>query len=220
MNAEVDRLIDLRPFLYHLTAGSNLAHVRRLRRLVAAGEILSQAGESSRIRVVRRGPLHVRWNGAEVELRDQDPFFAANVAFDPGHDEGDVLAMLNARVFFWPGGPAGPIEYGVRHFNRYASSKAAVIRVTFGDLLHANSGATPELCAYNSGAPRCSGGRKSPRGAGTFVAAARFPRSPAQVKEVTFVGSVVLPDSTEVAHAPGGPWSQLWRARHTTTSCT
>jgi hypothetical protein len=117
--------------------------------------------------------------------------------------------MLNARVFFWPGGRVGPIDYGVRHFNRYASSKPAVIRVAFGDVLRANSGATPELCAYNSGAPRCSGGRKSPRGAETFVTAARFPRSPAEVREVTFVGSVALPESTEVADALGGPWRQL-----------
>ncbi len=148
-----------------------------------------------------------------VELRDQDPFHAGNVAFDPGWGEGDVVELLNARVYFWPGSLDGPIDYGVRHFRRYESQRPAVLRVSFADLLACNPTAAPELCAYNSGAPRCSGGRKSPRGASTFVAPSSFDRPAGAVVEVTFPGPVILPGSTVLAWGLDGPWEPLAATR-------
>jgi hypothetical protein len=206
---DLDRLTAGRPYLYHLTAASNLRLLGVLRALFPASQILREAGEVPLVRLVRRGPHKVRWRGGAVELRDQDPFHAGNVAFDPGWGEGDVVELLNARVYFWPGSLAGPIDYGVRHFQRYASQDPAVLRIPFTDLLASNPTITPELCAYNSGAPRCSGGKKSPRGAFTFVAPSSFGRPAGAVVEVTFPGSVTLPGSTLVARGLHGPWEPL-----------
>ena len=53
-------------------------------------------------------------------------------------------------------------------------------------------------------------GRKSPRGAKTYVAESAFVGSAGDVKEVVFRRSVKLPHSTEVAESYNGPWQPFW----------
>jgi len=149
------------------------------------------------------------WGGGAVEICDQGPLTPGNIEFQNGSTLEDVLENLNRRVYFWPGGQDGPIKHGFRHFARYAPMRPIMLRAEFPSVLDANPGVTPEVCAFNSGAPRCSGGKKSPRGKGTFLEAASFPRPPSGVVEVTFVDEVRLPDSAEVATSPRGPWSIL-----------
>ena len=125
-------------------------------------------------------------------LRDQAPLREGNAALDGGWTFADLVEDLNGRVFFWPGTERRPIPDGQRHFERYADESIAVLMVDTTALFAANGGAT--FCRYNSGSPRWSGGRPSPRGPGTFVAAADAPFTAGQVVEVTFRNTVVLPN--------------------------
>jgi hypothetical protein len=149
-------------------------------------------------------------DGERVYLRDQAPLFEKNIEFTDGCTLPQLVEHLNRRVYFWPGTESGPIDYGRRHFERYRTEQPAIIRMPFSSIAVANSNRVPLFCPYNSGSPRYSGGRASPRGPRTFVSAKSFPNGPAQVVEVTFEGSVKLPIGTQVADDVEGDWSRLF----------
>jgi hypothetical protein len=119
------------------------------------------------------------------------------------------IAHLNDRVFFWPGTLNGPISYGSRHFARYEAESPAILRVPTLDVFEANPAVLPLFCRFNSGSPRCTQGRPSPRGAMTFVEAQDAAFRASQVVEVTFAGSVELPATAQLGVRPGGPWQSL-----------
>jgi len=106
--------------------------------------------------VRRRGAVVLGEAGSSVELRDQHPLHPGNIEFPAGFSFQDLLGVLNARVFFWPGRLDGPIDYGLRHFGRYSQDRPTLLRVSFTDLLDANPQRTPLLCCCNSGSPRRS----------------------------------------------------------------
>jgi hypothetical protein len=120
------------------------------------------------------------------------------------------VAALNARVFFWPGTPHGAIGHGRRLFDAYRRrhSTRTILRIGFEELLLANPGTSPYFCKFNSGAPRTRAGRKSPRGPDTFLMAHEWPYTSSQVVEVSFIGSIFLPESTEVWEGAQG-WKRL-----------
>jgi len=209
LGIELAQLVRLRPYLYHLTARTNGELLRVTRCLMSASEVLREAGIHEHHRTRREGPLRVPWRERVIEIRDQEPLVAGNIMLEDGCNFADIVEVLNQRVYFWPGGERGPIEHGLRHFARYREGNPVVLRVPFAALLAANPEGAPALCAFNSGAPRCSGGRKSPRGRRTFLCAAAFPRPPSQVVEVTFRDRVALPDGAQLADGPTGPWSDL-----------
>jgi hypothetical protein len=206
---ELDSLLALRPFLFHLTSRRNVGRIRRSRKLVSATSLLREFGRDAGTTVRRRGPLLLGTGDSAVELRDQDPLHMGNISFSPEFSFSDLLRLLNARIFFWPGRARGPIESGMRHFQRYVLDRPALLRIPFLDLLEANRRVTPLLCRFNSGSPRCSSGKKSPRGPDTFVEPDRFAYPPSRVIEVTFEASVNLPSSTEISGSPQGPWRKL-----------
>lgn len=144
-----------------------------------------------------------------IWLRDQAPLHAGNAQLPCGFAFGQLVEMLNKRVFFWPGTTKGPIGYGLRHFSRYQREKPVLLRVDFAALIAKNSRAVPLFCRYNSGAPRCSYGKKSPRDKSTFVPAEQFHGSPSVVVEVTFSSDVVLPEDVRFAYDPSGPWRSM-----------
>jgi hypothetical protein len=115
------------------------------------------------------------------------------------------LDALNERVFFWPGDFAGPINYGQRHRARYTED--VLLRMSFCDLIERNPLNAPYFCRFNSGAPRTVAGRKSPRGPDTFAKVCNWERPVSEVVEVSFVGSVELPDNVEVEQQ--GNWHPL-----------
>ena|SRR5712691_7943752 len=98
-----------------------------------------------------------------IVVRDQAPLHEGNLSLPRGYTFEDFIESLNGRIFFWPGSAAGPIPHGIRHFERYEQECPVILRVEFQSLLHANPGAEPLYCRYNSGSPRCSNGKKSPR---------------------------------------------------------
>jgi hypothetical protein len=203
------QLISQRPWLYHMTSRENLGIIRNDRRLKSAASLLASAGLASDARVRRRTHRRILVNGHECLLRDQAPLHPGNIALDDDSTFDDVVELLNRFVFFWPGTDAGPSDYGNRHFRRYESERPVVLRVPTADLMRSTTPRSVRLCRYNSGAPRCSGGRKSPRGRSTFIPMADFPDRVGDVVEVVVETSAILPSSTQLGETPVGPFDSL-----------
>ena len=174
----------VRPFLYHLTDRRNIERVRRTGSLQSAATLLQQAGQLQVVRARRIAALQITVEGDPVILCDQAPLHEGNIQFNGGWSLPEFVEHLNHHVFFWSGWNSGPVPYGVRHFNRYSLERPMVIRATFQSVRTKNPGAQLRFCRYNSGSPRWSNGRPSPRGPGTFSTALSSCFWPREVVEV------------------------------------
>src|SRR5690349_953171 len=119
MAFDIDDLIRVRPFLFHLTDRRNLDRIRRLQRLQSASEIMRRANREDLLRSKRSIHVTVQMASEIVFLRDQRPLYAGNMKLSNRWTFAKFIETLNNRIFFWPGTSDGPIDYGVRHFNRY-----------------------------------------------------------------------------------------------------
>ncbi|MGV3723356.1 MAG: DUF7002 family protein, partial [Actinomycetota bacterium] len=145
--------------------------------------------------------------GARYVVRDQRPLQPGNMRLDEGMAFGQFVELLNGLIFFWPGSERGPIEMGLRHFERYSAEQPVILRVEFGALLDANPGVTPKVAKVNSGAPRCNPKTgKGRRGLDTFVVPELFHGAPGEVKEVVFERSLRLPIAMELGAIDGRVW--------------
>jgi hypothetical protein len=198
---DLEQFCELRPRLFHLTAASNVDAIRAASELVSASVIYRNARREAETRDKRREHAHVSYRGRTVHIRDQNPLHEGNCAIAKDWSFGDVVKMLNDRVFFWPGDKGGPIEYGRRHFLRYADEKCKVIVIPTRELIELNSRREPQFCSYNSGSPRCTNGRGSPRGPHTFVRATEFGAAAGSVREVVWEERVKLPERLTVTAA-------------------
>jgi hypothetical protein len=195
--------------LYHLTDPTNLVVMCEFAQIHPASVLLEQAGQLRLMHTRRKAHPRVRIGERQVVLRDQAPLHSGNIALAEGFGMPDLLASLNSRIFFWPGSETGPIDYGIRHFERYRQEQPVMLRIRFESLLEANPGVQPLLCGYNSGSPRCVAGAKSPRGPDTFLRASDFDGRPSGVVEVTFATSLRIPGDAQYGRQPTGPWSRL-----------
>lgn len=193
MPMDLEHFVHIRPLLYHLTARANLERIKSSATLQPAADLLGHAGEEALVRTKRAESAVVRVNGSRVHIRDQQPLHEGNIAFATGWQFQDFVKHLNEHVFFWPGTPTGPISYGVRHFQRYHEEDNVVLVVETEEVLKMAGNPPICFCRYNSGSPRWSGGRPSPRGPQTFQRAGVFDGSPSRVVEVVFRGPVKLP---------------------------
>lgn len=188
--------------LYHGTAQENLESIRSTRVLTCPAVIAPS------LRAARKRLERVKHGEHVIVLRDQS-------ALRPGQMElslslEDFVAELNRRVFFWPGDRDQPNSYGCNFSAAYRRRGENVVslRVDFLELLTANPGASPYFCRFNSGAPRTSAGKRSPRGPDTFQTADEWQGPPWRVAEVSFFSKVVLPDTAEVWDDAAG-WRTL-----------
>lgn len=203
----------IRPYLYHLTDRSNLEFIRETKTLFPASSLMKRAGRLDLTRLRRLNHERLIVDGQTILVRDQAPLCAGNMTLPANYEIGDFVENLNGRVFFWPGTVKGPIRYGARHFERYRTERPVILRVEYESLMDANRGSPPEFCRYNSGAPRCAHGHKSPRGPHTFVPATSFQGTTGQIVEVTFESEIVLPTDTLFGTGPAGPWHTLFTSR-------
>ena len=198
-----------RPYAYHLTSRNNLRLICDAGCLESAAELIVSAARLELLRQRRTDPTLIQVRGAAVQLRDQAPLHAANIAFEDGWQLGDLVEQLNSLVFFWPGTARGPNASGRRHFARYRDENPVLLRVGTTRLITQNPGITPLFCRFNSGSPRYSGGRASPRGRDTFASSDHFLGGLSEVVEFTFPTRVLLGSSTEFSYTPDGPWHKL-----------
>lgn len=202
MPLDISRFVKTRPYLYHLTARSNLKLIAASGRLRTAADLLAEAGERPLLRQRRRESRVVVCEGERVHVRDQAPLHAGNLKLSDRWTFDDFVEHLNEHVFFWPGTEAGPIGYGLRHFERYAEEDNVVLVLKTDEVIACQSAIEPRFCRFNSGSPRCTGGKPSPRGPGTFLLARDFVGTPSSVVEVTFRGSVSLPAGSLTTRQP------------------
>lgn len=223
MAISIQEFVRIRPCLYHLTHRDNLERIRHTRVLETAARLVEREKQGqTRLSNCRKPsqspffarrrlesvPLHV--DGTIVYLRDQKPLHKGSIAFASGFTFEELIDLINDRVYFWPGKDGVPIAHGQRHFERYRGEGPALIRVPTADVLDGANAARVEFCKYNSGSPRCVGGKHSPRGPETFVTADRASFTPGSVVEVTFPGGVELPASAEISYRFDGPWKVLF----------
>lgn len=201
-----DIFIKTRPFVYHLTSRQNLQLILAEKKLFSAAMILNECGEDRWIREKRSKIIAVNFRGHRIDIRDQAPLYEGKMSLEGDWSFQDLIEALNNRVFFWPGSNETPIDYGVRHFQRYASQNPKIIKIRTSELFASASPNSPEFCKYNSGSPRTTRGFGSPRGPNTFVGAANAEFSPGTVREVTFVGEINIPNRIEYSDSPYGPW--------------
>ncbi len=199
-----------RPYLFHLTARSNVARIRAARRLHSMVVLARKAGREDLLNVRRREHVQLSVQGKAVHIRDQAPLHENNMSLEDGWTFPQFVRDLNERVFFWPGGLSGPIAHGLRHFARYREERPVLLRIPTDGLFAANSAVRPLYCRYNSGSPRWSRGVASPRGPATFVPSNQATFSPSSVVEVAFMRGAVLPNGSEVGNGPSGPWRRLF----------
>ena len=208
MPFNLENLVKYRPYLYHLTSRQNLASIRLDRQLRCANQLLDHA-KLERLAWQRRlEHLVIGGENGPVLIRDQGPLSAGSIDFEDGWTIGRFVRHINAHVFFWPGTSAGPVEAGRHHFERYLHESPVIIRI---DTDRVTSDALL-FSRYNSGAPRCSGGKNSHRGASTYLPADKFTGTVSKVVEIVAPGKMLLPDSTEFSDSPGGPWQSLFSA--------
>jgi hypothetical protein len=201
----IERFVELRPFLYHSTSLSNLGRICATRSLVSASRFLSDSAQSER----RAAAVQLEVDGTNVHVQSQRPLIWANVEPEEGWTLPKFVSHLNEFVFFWPGNERGPIPHGQRHFfgNKWPNQQAVTLRIPTKEL----DLETVELlfCPFNSGSPRCSGGRHSPRGSRTFLPACDFARDASEVIEVVVSGAITLPASTQKSDSPFGVFTAL-----------
>ncbi len=202
MALDLEKFAQTRSHLYHLTARSNLSQILAAGCLRPAADLLTSAGEAGLLRTRRRQSQIVTVNGRSVHIRDQAPLHAGNLALPNGCLFEDFLMHLNEHVFFWPGTQHGPIGYGRRHFERYANEDNVVLVLDTAAVFAANPAIGPRFCRFNSGSPRCSGGKPSPRSLGTFATAREYPGTPSSVVEVVYRAPVALPGGRVQTMAP------------------
>src|SRR5690606_13880605 len=156
------------------------------RLIFSAAKLLLAAGRGDALRQRRRDHCAITIRGESIVLRDQAPLHLGNVAFETGWTFPDLVQYLNEHVYFWPGTDQGPIPSGLRHFQRYRNEDAIVLCIRSEALFNVNPNVAPLFSRYNSGAPRCTGGKGSPRSARTFLAPSCFDGTPSKVVEVVY----------------------------------
>lgn len=192
------------PYLHHVINRKNLCALGGGRTLYSAAVLTEKGGRREAIAARRRESIAIDLSGHAIWLRDQIPLHMAHVAFEDDWGPANFLRALAGYVFLWPGTSAGPVRYGRSHFSTYAKSDV-VLRLPFA----AVKSQGPLFCRYNSGAPRSSRGRKSPRGPSTFSPAAFCSFPVGSVVEVVFPNQLVLPRDTVWADSVTGPWFPL-----------
>ena len=196
MPFDIARLIRTRPFLYHLTARENVPSIIRDRELRCARLLLEGSDLSHQISARRSEHLRVTNREGRTLIRDQKPLIEKNIAFESGWNLARLVEHINEHVFFWPGGASGPIGPGLNHFERYRSEAPAILRLPTTAITKTGL----RFSRYNSGAPRCSGGKHSPRGGGTYLPATEFSGNASDVIEVVTVHMCALPSGVEVSN--------------------
>jgi hypothetical protein len=105
----LSQFCDLRPFVYHLTASSNLPRIMREGRLFSAAALLDADG-ASQLETRDRRPQKVRiqCGSDSIVLRDQQPLHHGNCTLAEGWTFENLVEYLNSYVFFWSGDAETP----------------------------------------------------------------------------------------------------------------
>ena len=90
----VDSYASARPYLLHLTHRDNLNHIRELARLFPAAVLMERAKQTNLIRILRRGPRQVSFEGRIIVIRDQDKLHRGNTGIPSGYTFEDLIVVV------------------------------------------------------------------------------------------------------------------------------
>jgi hypothetical protein len=152
----------------------------------------------------------VKLSAADLYLETKSLSMRNALPLKAGYSMDAFLRDLARRVFFWPGGLDRPIRPGQRAVAAYADSDV-IIRVPFLEIVESH---IPYFSRCNSGATRMQPSGPVPRGPSTYREAMQCDFRPSGVIEVTFLNSVLLPHSAQVARSLTGRWESLQFGRH------
>lgn len=190
---DIEKFINDRPYLYHLTCKENAQNIVSTGQLLSANELIRLSGNRAyyAIRKQRRADhQEIVIDGNSYFLRDQRPISEKNLAKCLPDDwtVGDFLYHLNERVFMWP-----TIARLSSHYRRYRLEEPVIFRFSTRQIIEANPHV--KFCRLNSGATRSNasyGGAPPDRGPDTFLSAKDFDRTVREVAEVTFEKSCMI----------------------------
>ena len=201
-----DRFVEVRDYVYHNTSRANFPHIVSTMRLDSAALILDGFDRSREIYVRRVGKLS--FATSPQSLQSQRPLIEKNIAFEAGWTMANLLERLNTLVFFWPGKERDPIQKGLDH--RVSADGPGVDTITLRvPTRDAFTIGDPLFCKYNSGSPRQTSGRRSPRGPGTFDTEMDFNGTSSEVSEVVFKDKFELPFSSQVFDRQTVLWKSI-----------
>jgi hypothetical protein len=184
---DIQKFINSRPFLYHLTCNENAENIIKSRELFSANELIQRTANEQYWPISRqRRAEHVLivLDRQPIYLRDQRPISEKNLAkcLTDNWKVPDFIEFLNDRVFMWPS-----ISRLSSHYNRYEREKPVILRFSTEKLINANKHV--KFCRLNSGATRSNSylrGAPPARGPQSFLPADQFNFPIGQVAEVTF----------------------------------
>lgn len=184
---DIQKFIENRPYLYHLTSKENAKQIIAQKRILSANGLIALSKNKTHLPVQRQRRIthyELEIDGLSYFLRDQRPISEKALAkcLTDGWEVGDFLFHLNDRVFMWP-----TLDRLWRHFTRYEAEKPVIFRFPTRELFEVNPHV--EFCRLNSGATRANshlGGKPPERGPKTFLPANEFHLTIREVAEVTF----------------------------------
>jgi hypothetical protein len=204
---ELEKFIEKRPFLYHLTDQKNIQLIIKYGRLFSTNKLIERAGKEEYIPIKRTKRLNhyeLEFNGEIYSIRDQQPISEKALKKCLTHDWecADYFEFLNNRVFMWP-----TLDRLSRHYNRYVSENPTILRFETNSLFEVNQNV--KFSRLNSGATRANsylGGKPPERGNETFILAVDYTNSISSVAEVTFEEECILPETFYLSNSPDGIW--------------
>jgi hypothetical protein len=210
---ELQKFIDSRKYLYHLTDQVNLKSILNDYTLKSTKELVKASHIEKKTAFLRTRRLNhcpIKINGFDIMIRDQYPLnpVIAMKNMTKGWVFENFVYHLNSRVFFWP------TKKDLKsHYKRYENDNEfpMVLRFETKEVVALNK-SKPLFCKYNSGAPRCHNSFKkgaAPRGKNSFLPAIDYPDSIGSVREVTYLSSCTLPKNIYISSHPNKPFRKI-----------
>ncbi|HEY5463227.1 MAG TPA: hypothetical protein VIJ95_08220 [Hanamia sp.] len=184
---EIEKFIQDRPYLYHLTSKENAMKIINQKSLYSTNRLIDLSGNADYQKIKRErriGHKEIIIGNQSYFLRDQRPIseLALSKCLTHNWKVADFLEHLNDRVFMWP-----TLDRLWRHFNRYSVENPVIFRFPSNEIIELNPHA--KFCRLNSGATRANsylGGKAPDRGPDTFLLATNYNLSVRSIAEVTF----------------------------------
>jgi hypothetical protein len=206
---DIEKLIALRPYVYHLTDRGNIAFIKSSGKLLSSNQLidLCNATDKTGLKVKHRtGHEPIVIGDQNITLRDQAKINkAAPRSLTDGWTLDQYIYSLNDRIFMWV-----KDLHLANHFKRYANERPVILRFSTESIVNLNE---PRiyLSDLNSGDTRCVSKYRNPkpRGPYTFKRPDDYPRVPSTVKEFTILNECILPDKFSIGEHPNGNWKRF-----------
>jgi hypothetical protein len=200
---DINKFIQLRPYLYHLTDKNNLCLILKKRKLLSTKSLIELSGNDTYnvFNLERReGHAQIKINNTIVSIRDQKPISETNLSkcLTNGWTCSDFYDYLNSRVFMWP-----TIKRLESHYNTYSDENPIILRFSTSEIIELNPHV--KFCRLNSGATRSHPkykGAPPQRGENTFLSANDYGFPAAGVAEATFEQFCNLTREIYISNAP------------------